>query len=83
MLRTSTAVALALADKYTAMELGRLPGGWVPDDDEDADEVILQELHDAYPDEVDEDHRAAVLGPWWWPGGPSLSTPSSRAAPWR
>ena len=61
-LRTSVAVAILLADKYTAMELDRLPGGWVPDDDEQADEVILQELHDAYPDEADEDHRAAVLG---------------------
>lgn len=61
-LRTSVAVAIALADKFTAMELGRLPGGWVPDDDAHADEVILQELHDAYPDEVDDDRRAAVLG---------------------
>lgn len=62
LLRTSVAVAILLADKYTAMELGKLPGGWVPADDEDADEVILQELNDAYPDEAADDHRAAVLG---------------------
>ena len=62
MLRTSMAVATILADKYTAMELGKLPGGWVPDDDEQADEVIVAELTEAYPDEVDDDHRPAVLG---------------------
>lgn len=61
LLRTSTAVAIALADKYTALELGKLPGGWVPDDDEAADEAVLAEVHAAYPDEVDADHRAAVL----------------------
>lgn len=62
LLRTSVAVAVALADKFTAMELGKLPGGWVPDDDEDADEAVLAEVHAAYPDEVAEDRRAAVLG---------------------
>ena len=61
MLRTSMAVSIALADKYTAMQLGRLPGGWVPDDGEQIDEAVLAEVHAAYPDEVPDDHRPAVL----------------------
>lgn len=67
LLRVTAETAVALADKYTSLQLEaidgkpRQPGGWVVPlaTSEDA---LLEELTQAYPEDVDEDHMEGVLG---------------------
>lgn len=66
-LRITAEKAVALADKYTTLQLEeidgkpRQPQGWTFTQLPEGDELLLDELSDNYPEDTDEDHRGAAL----------------------
>ena len=67
LLRTTAEGAVTLADKYTSLQLEELdgkprqPGGWAFTQLPDGDDLLLDDLATAYPDDTAEDRRSKAL----------------------